>query len=291
MSKRLVFVHGRSQEGKDQATLKEQWIDAWQSGLEKSGLRMPIAPSDIVFPYYGDVLYDLTNPKEDVDVILKGANGNQNQMDFERDMLEELCAAAVTDEEVAREMNAPTIEKGFRDWGWLRAALRLLDVTPGVSGLTLSQVTRDVYSYLCNPGVRDSIDDIVKREIRNGEEFVLVGHSLGTVVTYNLLRSDAEGLGWQVPLHVTLGSPLAVQRIRQALRPLKRPSLIKSWFNARDKADIVALRELDSINFPAPEGSIEIENSSAVDNWTDNHHGIVGYLDDSGVAKRIYDAL
>ena len=34
-----------------------------------------------------------------------------------------------------------------------------------------------------------------------------------------------------------------------------------------------------------------IENKSDVDNWTDNQHGIDGYLDDALVARRIHEAL
>ena len=32
---RLVFVHGRAQEGKDAIALKAEWIAAWRKGLDK----------------------------------------------------------------------------------------------------------------------------------------------------------------------------------------------------------------------------------------------------------------
>jgi hypothetical protein len=34
-----------------------------------------------------------------------------------------------------------------------------------------------------------------------------------------------------------------------------------------------------------------IENKTDVHNRTSNRHGIAGYLDDKGIASRIYDAL
>jgi surfactin synthase thioesterase subunit len=45
---------------------------------------------------------------------------------------------------------------------------------------------------------------------------VVVGHSLGAVVSYCLLRRDGDANRWAVPLYVTLGAPLAVTAIKKA---------------------------------------------------------------------------
>lgn len=37
MNNRLVFVHGRSQQHKDAAALKSQWVDALRTGLTMAG--------------------------------------------------------------------------------------------------------------------------------------------------------------------------------------------------------------------------------------------------------------
>ena len=55
-----------------------------------------------------------------------------------------------------------------------------------------------------------------------------------------------------------------------------------------DDRDIVALYPLDTNNFPIDP---EIENNTDIQNHTDNRHGIVGYLNDKEVARRIYDVL
>jgi hypothetical protein len=60
------------------------------------------------------------------------------------------------------------------------------------------------------------------------------------------------------------------------------------WFNAYDERDFVALHPLDKEHFNI---NPPIENKNNVDNHTPNRHGIVGYLNDVDVAKRIYDAL
>jgi hypothetical protein len=95
-------------------------------------------------------------------------------------------------------------------------------------------------------------------------------------------------MGWQVPLFVTVGSPLAVAAIKRALRPIRFPSCAGAWYNALDPRDVVALYPLDAENFDVRPA---IVNQTDVDNPTENRHGIAGYLNDKEVARRIYDAL
>jgi pimeloyl-ACP methyl ester carboxylesterase len=118
------------------------------------------------------------------------------------------------------------------------------------------------------------------------EPTIVIGHSLGSVVTYNILRTDPRALA--IPLYLTVGSPLGIRAIREELRPLRFPPHVRTWYNARDTRDTVALYPLDANNFPV---SPAVENYSAVRNDTDNRHGIAGYLDDSTVAARILAAI
>jgi hypothetical protein len=87
---------------------------------------------------------------------------------------------------------------------------------------------------------------------------------------------------------VTVGSPLAIRAIRDRFRPIGFPTKAKSWYNAFDPRDVVALYPLDGTNFPVDPS---VENYGKVLNATDNRHGIVGYLDDPDVAKHVLDAL
>lgn len=87
---------------------------------------------------------------------------------------------------------------------------------------------------------------------------------------------------------VTLGSPLAVTAIRNALRPIGHPSCAPAWFNPTDPRDVVALYPLQTQRFGVDP---EIENKTDVHNETPNRHGIAGYLGDPVVAQRIHAAL
>jgi hypothetical protein len=60
---RLLFVHERSQGGKDPIKLKATWLEALQKGLKASGLALP-TNLIIDFPFYGDRLDDFVRQLE-----------------------------------------------------------------------------------------------------------------------------------------------------------------------------------------------------------------------------------
>jgi len=293
MTRQLVFVHGRAQENKDAAHLKAGWIEAWSRGLAKSGLQVPIAESDIRFPYYGQTLLGLVTslPADEIaEVIVKGSESDAQKKEFVRKVLAEVQAkCGIDDAQVAAELGSDVVQKGPLNWQFVHGILRAIDRhVPGASGPSIALATNDVYEYLKNPGVRDPIEAGVRSAIARDSSTVVVSHSLGTVVTYNLLRREGETMGWKVPLLVTVGCPLAVTAIKQALRPIRALSCVRHWYNAMDKRDVVALYPLDKANFDIDPA---IENNTNVDNHTENRHGIDGYLDDKDVARRIHDAL
>lgn len=293
MTRQLVLIHGRSQEEKDADELKAFWIDAFKKGLDKSNLDLPIPEADIRFPYYGQTLYDLVNGVDDdeiANVIVRGKADSSPEVDFAHKMLVEIKDRfGVTDAQVKAEADSATVARGIGNWEWVQNILEALDRhVPGASKATVAWVTKDVYAYLRNPGFQSVIDKGVRAAITPGVETVVVGHSLGSVISYNLLARDGKDLGWKVPLYVTLGSPLAVTAIKELLAPIKHPSCTDHWFNAMDERDVVSLYALNENHFPVDP---TIENKTDVDNFTNNRHGIEGYLSDKVVAKRIYDAL
>jgi pimeloyl-ACP methyl ester carboxylesterase len=168
---------------------------------------------------------------------------------------------------------------------WVQAILRSLDKTP-LGDTAIDRFTRDVFAYLTFPGIREQIDAVVAPLLQDGPNLV-VAHSLGTVVAYNVLAKTRDSV--RVKLFATVGSPLGIRTIRGRVeRPLAMPGCAASWFNAFDTRDVVALFPLDSTNFPIDPA---IDNFSGVKNHTENRHGIDGYLDDPVVARKIYEAL
>jgi len=286
---RLVFVHGRGQQGQDPEALKREWLDTLKRGAQSAGLAFP--PNiDVAFPYYGDLLESYTSRSEiplTPDIQLRGSAVDNDFLVFQAQVAEELRQrAGVTDAEVDAEYGANPKQRGPLNWEWVQAILRAIDKHGGgMNQQTLEIFTRDVYLYTTRAGVRDDINRVVASALTD-QPTVVVAHSLGTVVAYSVLRSDLRQL--RIPVFVTVGSPLGVRAIRDQLRPLRFPSPADAWYNAFDTRDVVALYPLDSTNFPVVPS---IENNNGVKNHTDNRHGIVGYLDDPIVAKRIIGSL
>ncbi len=291
MTKRLVFVHGRAQQDKNSIALKAEWVQSFQDGLRDGGLTIPVAETDIKFPYYGDTLRDLVTGADEVaDVIVRGTGAAQAEQEFIRGMLDEvLKQTKVTQAELDAIVGAEVIQRGPLNWEWVQGILRAIDRhVPFASGTSIAIATYDVYQYLSNAVIANQINDGVLKAMQPGIPTVVVSHSLGTLVAYNLLKNKGTALGWDVPLFVTLGSPLAVTKIKEMITPIGHPKCVKKWFNAMDERDVVALYPLNKKYFPV---TPQIENKTDVRNPTENRHGISGYLGDPEVARRIHAAL
>jgi hypothetical protein len=286
---RLLLVHGRDQQGRNPATIKAEWMTALRAGTNKDGQAL-LDMVDVTFPFYGDKL-DYFASQFDIplteDIHLKGAQVDDDFLSYEAEIARELqLGAGISDVQVNAEYGPNPKPKGPQNWEWVQAIVRVLDRYFGNnSQLGVETFMRDVYLYTTRAGVRDTIDGIVA-DVLTEQPTVIIGHSLGSVVAYNVLRSDRRKL--QIPLFVTVGCPLGIRAIRDQLRPIKFPQGVGAWYNAYDTRDIVALYPLDQSNFPVIP---DIENYSMVKNRTSNRHGIVGYLDDSSVAKRIVAGL
>jgi hypothetical protein len=287
----LVLVHGRAQEHKDPLAVKQEWLSALDVGAHHVGRPLDLADDQVRLPYYGQTLFDLVqgDPEHAAQVVVRGSeDGPTAEDEFVRAALLEIAEhAGVREADVLAEAGGDVVERGPLNWRWVRATLTALDKLPNVSAWSVALATRDVYQYLNNVRVRDTIEDGVRQALDGTEEAVVVSHSLGTVVAYNLLRREAAARGWRVPLLVTLGSPLAVTTIARTLRPLSWPEPVGTWFNAFDPQDIVALHPLTQPWFAVD----RVENYDKVDNPTSNQHGISGYLSDPRVAATVLDAL
>jgi hypothetical protein len=283
---KLLFVHGRDQQGKNPADLKAEWLDALELGLSKTGRSLPPGTT-VEMPFYGDELAAIVrrlNAPLARNVNSKGASPDPDDLRGEI-ILEIAARKGVTDGDVRRELGDVPAEKGPQNWEWVQAALRALDRVPGVNSGFIDLVTRDVYVYLEYNAARRKVDEIVCAKI-DQHPLVVVGHSLGSVVAYNVLsRLNTP----RIPRLVTVGSPLGINGIKRKLdKPLRNPPGVANWFNAFDQRDVVALAPLDDLNFGiAP----PIENKWDVDNFTENRHGIVGYLADPVIAGKIVEML
>lgn len=283
----ILFVHGRSQGGKNPDTLKEVWLEALDKGLHKAKLKRS-KQVKVAFPFYGDRLDQFVADFElpaDPATIPKGSPVFDDYAAFRAEVAEEMRQRAnISDAEVQAEVGQLPTEKGLQNWAWVQAIIRLIDRNVvAVSEGTIEVFLRDVFLYSRRKTVQTEIDKIVAKEMTS-DTTVVIGHSLGSVVAYNVLRASRT----KEPLFVTVGSPLGIRAIRSSLSPISNPAGKSGWYNAYDPADVISLYPLDSNNFDVDPA---IKNNGKVKNWTENRHGIIGYLDDPDIARAVFAGL
>jgi hypothetical protein len=200
---RLVFVHGRGQQGLDHTVLKAQWIETLTRGAQTFGATLPNG-IDVAFPYYGDTLDRLThefNLPVASDIHAKGGAVEDEFLAFQALVADSLRErSGVTDAQVDVEYGTNPKPKGPLNWEWVQAILRALDKHGGgMSQAAIESFTRDVFLYTTRPGVRSQIDAVVSAALTE-QPTVVVGHSLGSVVAYNVLCSDRRSLRVEITL-------------------------------------------------------------------------------------------
>jgi len=280
---RLVLVHGRDNQGLDADVLDRTWTAVLDAGLRAAGSSRVLHDADTSFVFYGDTLAGLVagdaEPPPVTVHALAALPGD------------ELAFVAAVVEEVLRGAGAgvPARPEGVGAGAgeWLNLLLSALDrYVPGLSSGVVVLLARDVWAYLHDDAVRRTIDDALAAAIPTDGPAVVVAHSLGSVVAYSVLREHPDAARWDVPLLLTLGSPLAIRAIRDVLAaraPLRVPAPVRRWVAARDRRDALALHGLGPAAFPLDPPTPAIEDL-VVANAAPGHHAAAVLLDDGSPA-------
>lgn len=278
---RVLFIHGIKQGGRGAAAVHTEWLDALRIGYAEADLAWP---GDNVFDlaYYADYLLDLIDRSSSESLTAKSAGMPDDPFEeFSANVLAEILreSGLLTDEMVAAEFDTTTgpVEKSIQNWAWVRAIAAALDKNTRFDNKLIEVFLKEVHFYVNIDHVAQMVDTIVDQTLGTGPT-VLVGHSLGSVVSYQATVRNANVCG-----HITLGSPLAIESIRAKLG-LKKNAARSGWFNARDPEDVVALYPLDAKYFRT---NPAIVNDNSIENETENQHGISGYLNKPSVARAI----
>lgn len=288
--KRLLLVPDRSQQIREPVLLKSESIAALREGGRKIGRALP-NDIEIVMPYYLDV-FDRSIARLRIPLVselqVRRTREEEELFSFQAQLAEQLRQRLdITDEVVNREYGANRMPKALLNWWWVQAILRAIErYGPGMTKHTLETFTRDVFLYATRPEIRNEVEAFVSQHLI-GEATVVIGHSLGSVVAFEILRSERQAI--EVPLYASVGCPLGIPVLRNVFLPAgARWRVSTEWYNAFDLRDCLAQYPLDAAYFPI---TPPVENYSAVRNPTSDRHGIVGYLDHPRVIEKILGAL
>jgi hypothetical protein len=328
----LLFIHGRAQastpeiaQDRDRLTAfveakKREWLGGLARGLLQAGIE-PV--TNAIFPFYGNTFqrrireYEAAGGRSPE--LELGALPGERARELQEEKLLETKSAALTDllrhlkfdpVRELRYVEPQLAERAAREGvqveelGWddllripvLRAGLQFLGRKTGVPAFVIEGFLTDVAYYLELQNMRETVLNLVEESLRKalpqGGSVVVVGHSLGSVVAYDLLIRLGRGI--EVQLFVTAGSPLGFPIVEKNLlgkqageRP-RVPSAVPlkagGWINAFDVRDVVALLHPIAPDYiPATERQLVDEQTFNVS----DPHSIVDYLSDPDIAGPI----
>ncbi len=298
----VLLIHGINNQNNSKENIEKTWSDALKSGADSLGLAIP---DNVQFKaaFYGDILFEETESwKENKDESspMSVDSPDEDYVDNEIAALyrEFQKKYEISDEEVAKELDN---EDDFRvqrkadgiHKKWLKAIARALEkVLPSRSeNKIVKAFLTQAAAYLHKPGLKEKIDDIVMTQTIDGlsadDKVVIISHSLGTIIAYDLLRRFRHKV--KVKFLLTAGSPLGIEVVKRRLgEPLICLPNIEKWLNIADSEDFVALQtKLNGTTF----GCDEIENIDNLDNGDEDAHSILKYLAHNAVAEEIISNL
>jgi hypothetical protein len=281
---KLVFVHGINHEGLSSDWVRDAWLEALGSALPAADMAL-IRQQTISAPFYGDVLRDytegLTAAKGAVQAQSAGAAEGDEAV-FYQDVLTQLADAKSIPQDLI-DTNEATVQQGaFFHNRRVIALTRALETFSPLHGKVLLRALPQAFTYLKRAQAAMAIDKIVQPALADGP-CIVVGHSLGTVVTFKLLRN----FKCASPFYLTMGSPLAIRAVQGPLgTPLGRRPGVSHWMNVFDKDDFVTIgRPLDSTTFG---GGVQ---NTDVDNGAEDPHDFRKYLAHPDVASALVAAI
>ncbi|MDU6101128.1 MAG: hypothetical protein E6657_10145, partial [Acinetobacter sp.] len=167
----------------------------------------------------------------------------------------------------------------------LKELVVLLNNFPKLHESLIQQFLIETYMYLSNPEFMEEVHQRILKKMREEEDYVVVGHSLGSVIAFQLLSDPSYH--FSVKRFITLASPLSFRVIQSKLpSPISRPPCIYGdWFNFYSQDDFLTA-------FPLCEAPFNFEPAiinQKIYTFANQPHEILGYLQHPSVIKAIIE--
>lgn len=305
MATRVIYVHGNGNKVRAER-LKAEWDQALfgRDMAERS-----------VMAYWASVRYPQPLPDTEFDEIEQvpvgageelapgeegvapsGVNPVELQQEARGEALLEVGEAETLEDVDASTELDPWLQQLAYQADAIVEGEETADLAPGEEALPLPRAARvaifralvkvtfkDVYAYFFGDS-GEAMRTVLRKAIADTTgELIVVSHSLGTIIAYDVLREAALN-GREIPLFITAGSPLAVQEVQDLVTtPLLVPTGVAAWRNVADARDLVAL---DSTIRPEYDPASRCRDF-LVTNDSNNHHGIREYLSSPSIRDAV----
>lgn len=176
------------------------------------------------------------------------------------------------------------------------AEAKVLPLPPFMRRLITRRLTklllRDVNDFLFKKAKRQRMEASLRERLVGPGPFVVIAHSQGTMVAYQVLRQMAKA-DIDVPLFLTIGSPLGLAEVQDVFKKwtgtkrLPVPPCVGHWVNVADRFDPVALDSNLSDDF-IPKKAISNHRRFGLNEDSPRHpHSATGYLSTPEVRQAV----
>ncbi|HET7765220.1 MAG TPA: hypothetical protein VFK92_09015, partial [Burkholderiales bacterium] len=225
-AKLIIGIHGLNNKP-EPGILRDWWTAAIAEGISRNrgGRKLPF---DFNLVYWADLIYPAPVPVSENPEPYLPAGGSGP-----------LPRGDVSVKSVASTLVRESVEK----------ALEKLLTTPLAENIVRSAVETkypDLHRYKHHPVTRRDVQERLREPLRaahaEGRSVMLIAHSMGSIVAYDVLRRAGRTLpGLRIAHFVTLGSPLGLGGIGEIVAgPLRVPECVARWSNLADPRDYAA---------------------------------------------------
>jgi hypothetical protein len=239
----VVLIHGRDQGKRLEADVKKEWLDAFSQGMKQASLPHLVPSSDVEFVWYGDIYAD--------------------------DGVDRTCPyvqAIPPPEQATRQELSDAVR---------RFLVSVVSKIPGLETKLADILVHDTEQYLSKANYRCATDQrlvkILDQAHSQNRPVILVAHSMGTLVSFSVLRRYDVSGGVPIVQFVTMGSQLGLNEVLRSLDgshtsiPVKVPISIQRWANVDAKGDLMALRQkgfFDATKVEREPADVDVDNGS-----------------------------
>ena len=275
MNRVILGIHGLANKPPADI-LADWWEKSIREGLKKN---TGIDNANFVFEsvYWADVMYDEPNLKPENPYKEAG----EGELKTYEDSWMDLVRAKVL------------------DWGGdiLDTAKKCLGIDRTADAV-LEHKLKDLSKYYQDETVRNTLRSRLRDKILENRDnrIMLLAHSMGTIIAYDVLRDMGKHYPRLVIDHfVTLGSPLGLPHVKykiaQESNYVRTPSIVKRWSNFADKRDPVALDVHLAGDYAPNSDGVRVKDDLIANDWGGLYHHSFGYLRAPEVSKAIRDFI
>ncbi|SDB92763.1 hypothetical protein [Acinetobacter boissieri] len=286
---KVIFIHGINQQNLDAHRFKQHWKNVFSLGLNKNNLTLESAQTTLEFPFYGDILteYNLKNAIN-LDTMrphwhfldrLKHLHQHKTPNTSLRILPHYQYNTKMTLREKLFQFSQITKDRALKEM------VILLNHFPNLHESLVEKFIAEAYLYWYQATFKQAIHQRIKTCFEPGQKHIVVAHSLGTVIAYNLLHELSSE--YHVERFITLASPLPFNVVQKHIQqPMSRPRVLQGdWYNFYSKDDYLT-------TFPMSPPLFDFEpqiHNRLITTFVDKPHEIIGYLQHPSIIRCIFE--